>query len=35
MASSVDEPTLMTAREFFFGLSDDLHGPIESEDQLV
>ena len=32
---SVDEAALMTAREFFFRLPNDLHRPIEGEDSFV
>ena len=35
VACAVDQPALMTAREFFFGLTNDLHRPIESEDLFV
>ncbi len=33
VARSVDEPALVTPREFLFGLADDLHGSVKGEDR--
>jgi hypothetical protein len=35
MACPVDQPALMAPREFFFGLTDDLHRAVQIDDLLV